>query len=52
MDFMDALRAIQNGRVEPDALITHRMTLAAEVQDLPRSASDKTGLIMAIVEID
>lgn len=51
-DFTTVINAIRSGRVEPDALITHRTSLAAAVRDLPRWASDKTGLIKAIVEID
>ena len=51
-DFTTVISAIQSGRVEPDALITHRTSLAAAAQDLPRWASEKTGLIKAIVEID
>lgn len=51
-DFTTVISAIRNGSVNPDALITHRTTLAAAAQDMPRWASDKTGLIKAIVEID
>ena len=51
-DFTTVISAIQSGRVDTDVLITHRTTLAGAAQDLPRWASDKTGLIKAIVEID
>ncbi|WP_332700728.1 zinc-binding alcohol dehydrogenase family protein [Devosia sp.] len=51
-DFTTVISAIRDGSVNPDALITHRTTLAAAAQDMPRWASDKTGLIKAIVEID
>lgn len=51
-DFTTVISAIRNGSVNPDALITHRTTLAAAAQDMPRWAADKTGLIKAIVEID
>ncbi len=51
-DFATVISAIRSGRVRPDDLITHRTSLAGAAQDLPRWASDKTGLIKAIVEID
>lgn len=51
-DFATVIEAIRQGRVQPDMLITHRTSLAAAPQDLPRWVSDKTGLIKAIIEID
>lgn len=51
-DFTTVIDAIRSGRVRPDDLITHRTSLAGAAQDLPRWASDKTGLIKAVVEID
>jgi 2-desacetyl-2-hydroxyethyl bacteriochlorophyllide A dehydrogenase len=51
-DFTTVIDAIRSGRVRPDDLITHRTSLAGAAEDLPRWASDKTGLIKAIVEID
>lgn len=51
-DFATVISAIRSGRVKPDDLITHRTSMAGAVQDLPRWASDKTGLIKAIVELD
>ncbi len=51
-DFTTVINAIRAGRVRPDDLITHRTSLAGAAEDLPRWATDKTGLIKAIVEID
>jgi 2-desacetyl-2-hydroxyethyl bacteriochlorophyllide A dehydrogenase len=51
-DFATVIAAIRSGRVRPGDLITHRTSLAAAAQDLPRWVSDKTGLIKAIVEIE
>lgn len=51
-DFATVIGAIRSGHVKPEALITHRTTLEAATRDLPRWASDKTGLIKAVVEIN
>lgn len=51
-DFEQVIAAIRDGKVPVDRLITHRTTLAGAVTDLPRWATQKTGLIKAVIEID
>ena len=51
-DFQQVMAAIASGAVPVDALITHRTTLERVVDDLPRWATDKTGLIKSMIEID
>jgi len=52
VDFERVIAAISAGQVPVDRLITHRTTLAGAVTDLPRWASQKSGLIKAVIEID
>jgi 2-desacetyl-2-hydroxyethyl bacteriochlorophyllide A dehydrogenase len=49
----DAVRAaIALGKVPVSDLITHRTTLGGAVTDLPRWASDKRGLIKALITVE
>lgn len=50
-DFETVVAAIKDGSAAVDKLITHRTDLAGAVGDLPRWATQKTGLIKAIIEI-
>ncbi|WP_417309081.1 zinc-binding alcohol dehydrogenase family protein [Devosia sp.] len=51
-DFERVMGAIRDGQVDIDKLITHRTTLEGAVTDLPRWATEKTGLIKALIAID
>jgi 2-desacetyl-2-hydroxyethyl bacteriochlorophyllide A dehydrogenase len=51
-DFERVITAIESGRVPLDKLITHRTSLAGALTDLPRWASEKRGLVKALVELD
>ena len=51
-DFEHVMRSIRSGEVPVDQLITHRTSLRAAVADIPRWATEKSGLIKAVVEID
>ncbi|WP_375450696.1 zinc-binding alcohol dehydrogenase family protein [uncultured Devosia sp.] len=51
-DFARVIAAMRNGQVPVERLITHRTNMAAAVQDLPRWAQDKSGLIKAVIELD
>ncbi|NVD43267.1 zinc-binding alcohol dehydrogenase family protein [Ensifer sp. HO-A22] len=50
-DFDHVAGAIRQGLVPVETLITHRTTMDAVVEDLPRWASEKSGLVKAIVRI-
>lgn len=50
-DFERVIAAIRSGQVSIQRIITHRTTLADAVRDLPVWASEKRGLIKALVEI-
>jgi 2-desacetyl-2-hydroxyethyl bacteriochlorophyllide A dehydrogenase len=50
-DFDTVARSIAAGLVPMQILLTHRTSLAGVVTDLPRWATDKTGLMKALVEI-
>ncbi len=50
-DFNRVIAAIRAGQVPIDKLITHRTTLAAALDDLPRWAHEKTGLVKALIDI-
>ena len=50
-DFRTVLAAIAAGHVPIAALVTHRTSLEALSADLPRLASEKAGLIKALVDI-
>jgi 2-desacetyl-2-hydroxyethyl bacteriochlorophyllide A dehydrogenase len=51
-DFERVVAAIHDGKVPLDRLITHRTNLSGAVRDIPRWATDKSGLIKAVVELD
>jgi len=51
-DFERVIQAIRDGKVKSDAWITHRTTLRGAIEDLPRWAAKKSGLIKALIEID
>ena len=51
-DFEQVMQAIRAGQVRAEDWITHRTTLSRAVDDLPRWARDKSGLIKAVIEID
>ncbi|WP_395019179.1 zinc-binding alcohol dehydrogenase family protein [Dongia sp.] len=50
-DFMRVIAAIRYGKVPLDRLLTHRTSLSGAITDLPRWASEKRGLVKALVEI-
>ena len=50
-DFDHVVASIAAGRVPIDQLITHRTTLAGAVDDLPRWATEKQGLVKAMIEV-
>jgi 2-desacetyl-2-hydroxyethyl bacteriochlorophyllide A dehydrogenase len=50
-DFETVIAAIAAGQVPVDRLITHRTSLREAVTDLPRWATQKTGLIKAVIEL-
>ena len=50
-DFERVMAAMSAGQVPLDLLITDRTNLAASVRDLPRWATEKTGLVKALIEI-
>ncbi len=50
-DFDRVVAAIRDGSAPVDRLVTHRTDLRCAVLDIPRWASEKSGLIKAIVEI-
>jgi 2-desacetyl-2-hydroxyethyl bacteriochlorophyllide A dehydrogenase len=50
-DFERVIAAMRNRQVPVDRLITHRTSLAKAAEDIPVWATEKTGLIKALVEI-
>lgn len=50
-DFRRVIAAIRDGAVGVEEIITHRTTLRGGVHDLARWATDKTGLIKAVIEL-
>ncbi|MCF3639944.1 zinc-binding alcohol dehydrogenase family protein [Rhizobium sp. TRM95111] len=50
-DFEHVMASIRAGLVPVGALLTHRTTLAGAVDDLPRWATEKQGLIKAVIAI-
>jgi 2-desacetyl-2-hydroxyethyl bacteriochlorophyllide A dehydrogenase len=50
-DFDRVLAAMRDGEVPIERLITHRTRLAGAVGDIPHWATDKSGLIKAVVEV-
>lgn len=51
-DFERVIEAIRQGDVDVDRIITNRTSLAGAKRDLATWATDNTGLIKAIIEID
>ena len=51
-DFEHVIAAIRDRHVPIDRLITHRTSLAGAVRDIPLWATEKSGLIKALIEID
>jgi threonine dehydrogenase-like Zn-dependent dehydrogenase len=51
VDFEHVMENIRAGRVPVEALVTHRTTLAHVPVDLSRWATEKSGLIKAIVRV-
>jgi 2-desacetyl-2-hydroxyethyl bacteriochlorophyllide A dehydrogenase len=51
-DFSRVIGAIEAGHAPSAKWITHRTTLRAAATDLPRWATQKTGLIKAVIEVD
>lgn len=51
-DFEAVIAAIRDGRVPVDRLITHRTSLKEAVRDIPVWATQKTGLIKALIDVD
>lgn len=51
-DFARVIAAIRDGSAPVDQFITHRTDLAGAVDDIPRWARQKDGLIKAVIEID
>jgi 2-desacetyl-2-hydroxyethyl bacteriochlorophyllide A dehydrogenase len=49
-DFEHVRASIASGAIDTDKLITHRTDLASAVEDLPRWAHAKTGLIKAVIQ--
>ncbi len=50
-DFRRVIEAIEAGMVPLDRILTHRTTLARAADDLPRWATQKSGLIKAVITI-
>ena len=50
-DFDRVLAAMRDGEVAIERLITHRTSLADAIRDIPHWATEKAGLIKAIVDI-
>ena len=50
-DFERVIAAIRTGDVPVDRLITQRTTLVGAVADIPRWATQKSGLIKALIQI-
>jgi 2-desacetyl-2-hydroxyethyl bacteriochlorophyllide A dehydrogenase len=51
-DFDQVIRAMREGLVPLDKLITHRTTLADAVRNLPRWTTEKAGLVKALITVD
>ena len=51
-DFQAVIVAIREGAVPIERLITHRTSLADAVRDIPRWATEKAGLIKALIDLD
>jgi 2-desacetyl-2-hydroxyethyl bacteriochlorophyllide A dehydrogenase len=51
-DFSHVIASIRRGEVPIDRFITHRTSLTGAVGDLPRWATQKSGLIKALIDLD
>jgi threonine dehydrogenase-like Zn-dependent dehydrogenase len=51
-DFAHVMLAIRDGKVPVDRLITHRIALRDAADSIPVWATQKAGLIKALIEID
>jgi 2-desacetyl-2-hydroxyethyl bacteriochlorophyllide A dehydrogenase len=51
-DFERVIAAIRNKQVAVDRVITHRTSLAGAVDNIPVWATQKNGLIKAVIEVD
>jgi 2-desacetyl-2-hydroxyethyl bacteriochlorophyllide A dehydrogenase len=51
-DFERVIAAIRDGSAPVERLITHRTDLHGAARDLPRWATDKDGLIKAVIDMD
>jgi 2-desacetyl-2-hydroxyethyl bacteriochlorophyllide A dehydrogenase len=50
-DFDHVIASLRGGLIPMDRIITHRTTLAGAVNDLPKWAGDKKGLVKAVIRI-
>ena len=50
--FERVIEAIREGDIPVDRLITHRASLEEAARNIPIWATQKTGLIKALIEID
>ena len=50
-DFRRVMQAIQSGAVDIAQLVTHRTSLADAIRDIPVWATQKSGLIKALIDI-
>ena len=50
-DFDNVIAAIQDGHVPVDRVIAHRTSLSGAIEDIPRWARDKSGLIKALIHV-
>lgn len=51
-DFEQVIAAIKDGKVPVDRIITHRTSLSGAIENIPHWATEKSGLIKAVVEFD
>ncbi|MEQ9037583.1 MAG: zinc-binding alcohol dehydrogenase family protein [Silicimonas sp.] len=51
-DFQRVIEAVRAGEVDVDVIITHRTSLEGAARDLVTWATDKGGLIKAVIQID
>ncbi len=51
VDFQQVIAALRDGLVRPDRLITHRTSLRGAARMIPQWATDKSGLIKAVLDI-
>ncbi len=50
-DFERVIAAMADGHIDSKAWITHRTTMRGAISDLPLWASNKTGLVKAVIEL-